>query len=144
MKNYLYIALFCLIMTAGACKNKTGGQTTASSELSDDALMDTVQRRTFLYFWEGAESQQGACARTVSCRRGISAKRRQCSYFGRQWFRYYGYSCRNRPWLRHPRRRSGTNGTYRFLPRKSRPLSRSISALVVWRYGKGETFRSER
>ena len=58
-KLSLYIALFCLIMTAGACKNKTGGQTTASSELSDDALMDTVQRRTFLYFWEGAEPNSG-------------------------------------------------------------------------------------
>lgn len=58
-KLSLYIVLFCLIMTAGACKNKTGGQTTASSELSDDALMDTVQRRTFLYFWEGAEPNSG-------------------------------------------------------------------------------------
>ena len=27
--------------------------------LSDDALMDTVQRRTFNYFWEGAEPNSG-------------------------------------------------------------------------------------
>ena len=26
---------------------------------SDDALMDTVQRRTFNYFWEGAEPNSG-------------------------------------------------------------------------------------
>ena len=54
-KLSLYIPLLCLILTAGACKNKTGGAATTSSELTDDALMDTVQRRTFLYFWEGAE-----------------------------------------------------------------------------------------
>ena len=47
-KLSLYISLLCLILTAGACKNKTGGPATASSELTDDALMDTVQRRTFL------------------------------------------------------------------------------------------------
>ena len=58
-KLSLYISLLCLILTAGACKNKTGGPTTASSELTDDALMDTVQRRTFLYFWEGAEPNSG-------------------------------------------------------------------------------------
>ena len=46
-KLSLYISLLCLILTAGACKNKTGGPATASSELTDDALMDTVQRRTF-------------------------------------------------------------------------------------------------
>ena len=58
-KLSLYISLLCLILTAGACKNKTGGPATASSELTDDALMDTVQRRTFLYFWEGAEPNSG-------------------------------------------------------------------------------------
>ena len=58
-KLSLYISLLCLILTAGACKNKTGGPATASSELTDDALMDTVQRRTFLYCWEGAEPNSG-------------------------------------------------------------------------------------
>ena len=58
-KLSLYISLLCLILTAGACKNKTGGPATASSELTDDALMDTVQHRTFLYFWEGAEPNSG-------------------------------------------------------------------------------------
>ena len=28
-------------------------------QLSDDALMDTVQRRTFQYFWEGGEPYSG-------------------------------------------------------------------------------------
>ena len=31
----------------------------ASDTLSDDALMDTVQRRTFQYFWEGGEPYSG-------------------------------------------------------------------------------------
>ena len=41
--------------------------------LSDDALMDTVQRRTFNYFWEGAEPNSGLAREripwTVSIRR---------------------------------------------------------------------------
>ena len=104
-KLSLYISLLCLILTAGACKNKTGGPATASSELTDDALMDTVQHRTFLYFWEGAEPNSGLAPE-----------------------RYH------------------VDGVYpqnRLLPRKSGPFSRSISALVVWRYRKGETFRTE-
>ncbi len=32
----------------------------------------------------------------------------------------------------HPRRRIGTHGTYRLLPRKGRPFSRSLPTLVVW------------
>ena len=72
-KLSLYISLLCLILTAGACKNKTGGPATASSELTDDALMDTVQRRTFLLLGR-CRAQQRTCPRTVSCRRGISAE----------------------------------------------------------------------
>ena len=39
----------------------TQGKSPAAKEdrLSDDALMDTVQRRTFNYFWEGAEPNSG-------------------------------------------------------------------------------------
>ena len=69
-KLSLYISLLCLILTAGACKNKTGGPATASSELTDDALMDTVQRRTFLYFWEGAEPNSGLAPRSEERRVG--------------------------------------------------------------------------
>ena len=43
-----YLPLFFLLLL-GACKNaKTG----SAAQLTDDALMDTVQRRTFNYFWE--------------------------------------------------------------------------------------------
>ena len=50
-----YLPLLFLLLL-GACKNaKTG----SAAQLSDDALMDTVQRRTFNYFWEGAEPNSG-------------------------------------------------------------------------------------
>ena len=43
-----YLPLLFLLLL-GACKNaKTG----SAAQLTDDALMDTVQRRTFNYFWE--------------------------------------------------------------------------------------------
>ena len=42
-----YLPLLFLLLL-GACKNaKTG----SAAQLSDDALMDTVQRRTLNYFW---------------------------------------------------------------------------------------------
>ena len=50
-----YLPLLFLLLL-GACKNaKTG----SAAQLTDDALMDTVQRRTFNYFWEGAEPNSG-------------------------------------------------------------------------------------
>ena len=53
----IYIALLLLPLLAGACgARKTGG---ASGTLNDDALLDTVQRRTFNYFWDGAEPNSG-------------------------------------------------------------------------------------
>lgn len=52
----LHVSFLCLILTAGACKGKTGGVATVSFELMDDALTDIVQRRTFLCSWEDAES----------------------------------------------------------------------------------------
>ena len=49
----LYIPLLLLLFLAGACGTKKSDG--ASGALSDDALLDTVQRRTFNYFWDGAE-----------------------------------------------------------------------------------------
>lgn len=73
-----YIPLLCLLLLTGACGQKKSahkGQVTTSRDrtdnasasqpiaspdtLTDDALMDTVQRRTFNYFWEGAEPGSG-------------------------------------------------------------------------------------
>ena len=47
--------LLCLLLGFTQCKSP-GTQETLPS---DDALMDTVQRRTFNYFWEGAEPNSG-------------------------------------------------------------------------------------
>ena len=48
--------LVCLLLGFTQCKSP-GKQ--EQSQLSDDALLDTVQRRTFNYFWEGAEPNSG-------------------------------------------------------------------------------------
>ncbi|MFV0328821.1 MAG: beta-glucosidase, partial [Dysgonomonas sp.] len=53
------ILLFCTI----SCNNKVSNSTKepANEELviTDEALLDSVQRRTFNYFWEGAEPVSG-------------------------------------------------------------------------------------
>ena len=53
----LYIPLLLLLFLAEACGTKKSDG--ASGALSDDALLDTVQRRTFNYFWDGAEPNSG-------------------------------------------------------------------------------------
>ena len=50
---FFLFALFLLV----ACKPKDKPSSVAT--LTDDALMDTVQRRTFNYFWEAAEPNSG-------------------------------------------------------------------------------------
>lgn len=59
MKSFkTYLPLFCLLLLAGACGSQKSGSN-GKEALSDDALMDTVQRRTFNYFWDGAEPHSG-------------------------------------------------------------------------------------
>ena len=59
MKSFkTYLPLFCLRLLAGACGSQKSGSN-GKEALSDDALMDTVQRRTFNYFWDGAEPHSG-------------------------------------------------------------------------------------
>lgn len=56
--NILYSLLFCyLLLGFSQCTNITAKQ--AKNQLSDEALLDTVQHRTFRYFWEGAEPNSG-------------------------------------------------------------------------------------
>lgn len=59
IRTYIYLPILCFLLVAGACKSKPSEQTSDNSEISDDALLDTVQRRTFLYFWDGAEPNSG-------------------------------------------------------------------------------------
>ena len=49
------LLLFLLLLGFTQCKSPAAKE----DRLSDDALMDTVQRRTFNYFWEGAEPNSG-------------------------------------------------------------------------------------
>ena len=63
----LYTLLPCLLLAVGACSNKKSASVPSPAEppragstaLSDEALMDTVQHRTFLYFWDAAEPNSG-------------------------------------------------------------------------------------
>lgn len=64
MKKYPLCAAMLLLFVLVSCKNKPASSTDKSmalvaDTLSDEALMDTVQRRTFQYFWEGGEPYSG-------------------------------------------------------------------------------------
>lgn len=48
----------CLLLCFAQCKGKKDA-VTEEPTLSDEALMDTVQRLTFNYFWDGAEPNSG-------------------------------------------------------------------------------------
>jgi hypothetical protein len=53
--SLIFITL-CIII---ACNNPTKERNQTVLKISDEALMDSVQRRTFLYFWDGAEPVSG-------------------------------------------------------------------------------------
>ena len=55
----LFLSTVALTFQNCKGKSKSDNLSAATDSLSDDALMDTVQRRTFLYFWEGAEPNSG-------------------------------------------------------------------------------------
>jgi hypothetical protein len=63
MKNYTYIYFGVLLafISVTSCQNPTSNskETIPSGHLSDEALLDSVQYRTFQYFWEGAEPTSG-------------------------------------------------------------------------------------
>ena len=55
----LFLSAVALTFQSCKGKSKSNNLSAATDSLSDDALMDTVQQRTFLYFWEGAEPNSG-------------------------------------------------------------------------------------
>ena len=60
MKIQYSLLLLLLLSGFTQCKSPTA----KSGSISDEALMDTIQRCTFNYFWEGAEPNSGlACER---------------------------------------------------------------------------------
>lgn len=67
-KIHILFVLCGLLLTGLACTDKTrksnqpestGNTGDTISEISDNALLDSVQRRTFKYFWDGAEPVSG-------------------------------------------------------------------------------------
>lgn len=60
MKTQYSLLLLLLLLGFTQCKSPAA----KPGRISDEALMDTLQRRTFNYFWEGAEPNSGlACER---------------------------------------------------------------------------------
>jgi len=64
-KNFFFISL--VIILVGACSpnvKKTQVPTVSATVLSNEQLLDSIQYRTFQYFWDGAEPVSGmACER---------------------------------------------------------------------------------
>ncbi|SFP83427.1 glucoamylase family protein [Parafilimonas terrae] len=65
MNKYTLPAIIIIILTA-ACNSQPKQQNiSAVNNLSDSALFDTIQRRTFEYFWTGAEPNSGMAAERI-------------------------------------------------------------------------------
>lgn len=132
--------LLCLLLGFTQCKSPG----TQEALPSDDALMDTVQRRTFNYFWEGAEPNSGLARERIHMDGVYPENDRNVVTSGGSGFGIMtilagidrGYVTPEEGLQRMER--------IGFLPRNRRPLSRCLSTLVVWRYGQGETLRPER
>lgn len=61
-KVHISLLLLSLLFISISCKDKKSEQSKTDnqvSDISDDALLDSVQRRTFQYFWDGAEPVSG-------------------------------------------------------------------------------------
>ena len=71
MKHPLIFSLLVLLVAASACHpaapgNRNGADSTGRDTLSDEALLDTVQRATFQYFWKGAEPNSGLAPERIN------------------------------------------------------------------------------
>ena len=63
-KVFIPFIIFSLALLFTNCKNNSNNAQDAiaenpSAQISDEALLDSVQRRTFNYFWDGAEPTSG-------------------------------------------------------------------------------------
>lgn len=115
MKRIPLCAAVLLLFSLLACKNKPAASSdkrpaSASDTLSDDALMDTVQRRTFQYFWEGGEPYSGMARERYHIDNVYPAGGPEVVTSGRKWFWHHGYSVRYRPGLCEPAGRARKNG----------------------------------
>lgn len=84
----LLFVLFALFLFV-ACKPKE--KPSPATSLTDDALMDTVQRRTFNYFWDAAEPNSGLARERYHMDGEYPAGGAGDCYLRRQRLRHYGY-----------------------------------------------------
>ena len=126
----LFLSAVALTFQSCKGKSKSNNLSAATDSLSDDALMNTVQRRTFLYFWEGAEPNSGLAPERYHVDGVYPENDANVVTSGGSGFGIMAILAG--PRLRHPRRGTGTNGTHRFFPRKGRPFPWSLPSLVVW------------
>lgn len=60
-QNTVFYLIVCILIIS--CKNNNQNKTTdtnnTTKSLSDNELLDTIQKQTFNYFWEGAEPNSG-------------------------------------------------------------------------------------
>ena len=127
----LFLSAIALTFQSCKGKSKSNNLSAATDSLSDDALMDTVQRRTFLYFWEGAEPNSGLAPERYHVDGVYPENDANVVTSGGSGFGIMAILA-GIDRLRHPRGGTGTNGTHRFFPRKGRPFPWSLPSLVVW------------
>ena len=96
----LYIPLLLLLFLAEACGTKKSDG--ASGALSDDALLDTVQRRTFNYFWDGAEPNSGLARERIHMDGVYPENDQNVVTSGGSGFGIMAVLAGIRPGLRHP------------------------------------------
>src|SRR5690606_34793724 len=63
IRNVFFLTTLVTILAWGACRSPTGStsdnQKDTPDTLTDEALISLVQKQTFQYFWEGAETNSG-------------------------------------------------------------------------------------
>ena len=63
--KYTLLPLILFIVACNSNSQSQQQQTATDTNISDSALFDTVERRTFEYFWTGAEPNSGMAAERI-------------------------------------------------------------------------------
>ncbi len=65
MNKYTLLAIIIITLTTACNSHPEQQNTGAINNISDSALFDTIQRRTFEYFWTGSEPNSGMAAERI-------------------------------------------------------------------------------